>query len=131
MEKFKKYDKMFADDTVSAQILYPRALVAFITEGDSANARKLFKKAFDANSYVVKSLLDKDFKLSGVKSFTWGSPEEAEVYLIHAIFTWYDTEGAMEWLLETVDKILSKKMAAKPAKAQPKSKKVWLPYQQN
>ena len=108
-KKFKKYDKMFADDKHSAQILYPRALFAFKTEGDSANARKLMKKAFEKNPFVVQKLIDDNFQPSHVEGYTLGSPEEAEVYLDYALFDWYKIEGAMHWMVDVIEKILEKK----------------------
>ena len=107
-EKFKKYDKMFADDKYSAQILYSRALFAFKTEGDTTNARKMLKKAFNENPFVVQKLFDPNFKLTGVGSYSLGSPEEAEVYLAYAFFVWHKTEGAIEWLMDTIENLLKK-----------------------
>ena len=111
-EKFKKYDKMFADDK-STQMLYPRALFAFKTEGDSANARKLMKKAFESNPNVVRNLFDMNFQLTGVSSYSPGTPEEAEIYLTHAFFLWHTTKGALEWVMSTIEKFLKKMMAEK------------------
>jgi tetratricopeptide (TPR) repeat protein len=108
-EKFKKYDKMFADDIYSAQILYSRALFAFKTEGDSVNANELLKNAYKNNPYVVRKLLDKYFQFKGVNSYAMGSPEEAEVYLIHALFAWRNTEGAIAWIADKTGKLLNKK----------------------
>jgi tetratricopeptide (TPR) repeat protein len=121
-EKFKKYDKMFAGEK-SVQMLYSRALFAFITEGASANAHKKLTKAFEANPFVVKFLFDKDFQFSESKAYSPGSPEEAENYLSHALIPWYSLEGAMEWLIETVEKIISKKISAQK---KPESRKMWV-----
>jgi hypothetical protein len=73
-KKFEKYDKQFSEETHSAQMLYPRALFAFTVEGDSTNARKLLKKAMDENPFVIQKLLDGNFQLTGVKSYSPGSP---------------------------------------------------------
>jgi tetratricopeptide (TPR) repeat protein len=118
-EKFKKYDKMFADDKDSAQLLYTRALFAFKTEGDSANARKMLENSFKKNPFVVQKLFDENFQVSGVQSYSLGSPEEAEVYLSYSIMTWYTTEGAMDW----VDKIIYELISKEPAKKTRISKK--------
>ena len=107
-EKFKKYDEMFADDDYSASILYSRALFAFKTEGDSPQARKMLEKAFEANPFVVKRLFDPDFKLTGLKAYTTGSPEEADNYWFYAFLCWHRTEGSIDWLLETVAKMIEK-----------------------
>ena len=107
-EKFKKYDKMFADEEHSVPMLYSRALFAFKTEGDTPKARKMLKKAFDANPFVVRELFNPNFQFSGVKSYMAGSPEEAENYLLHAFFCWHNTEGAIEWMLDESVKIMSK-----------------------
>ena len=104
-EKFKKYDKMF-DDGYSAQILYSRALFAFQTEGNSANARELVKKAFEKNPYVVQKLLDMDYQTKAVESYMLNSPEEADAYLVYALFAWFKIEGALEWLVDTIDDML-------------------------
>ena len=108
-EKFKKYDKMFADDEYSAQILYSRALFAFKTEGNSANARKMLKKAFEANRFVVDQLLEETPRIQKIETYSLGSPEEAQIYLDYAFLTWYKTKGAMEWLLDTIVTIMAKK----------------------
>jgi tetratricopeptide (TPR) repeat protein len=101
-KKFKKYDKMFAEDNYSTQMFYSRALFAFQTEGNSANACKRLKQAFEENPFVVQKLFDENFQLTGVGSYSPGSPEEAEIYLAHAFFPWHRTEGAAEWLMNTL-----------------------------
>ena len=106
-DDFKKYDKMFADEE-STQMLYPRALFAFKAEGNSANARKKMLKAIKANPFVVDILLDTNYKFTGSGSYTWGSPGEAEIYLMYGIFSWYKTEGALEWLVETINDFYEK-----------------------
>jgi len=107
IEKFKKYDKIFADDC-SMSMLYSRALFAFKTEGDTAKSRKAAKEAFEANNYVIAMLTDKNFQFSGVSGYTMGSPEEAEVYLLHAFFAWHETDNAIEWFINTVINVLNK-----------------------
>jgi len=109
-EKFKKYDKMFADDKYSASILYSRALFAFKTEGNSANARKKIKNAFEKNPFVVQKLIDENFHPTGVRGYTLGSPEEAELYVMYGLIAWATTDGAVEWMLETVMKFIKKKI---------------------
>ena len=104
-KKFKKYDKLF-NDNYSAQTLYSRALFAFKTEGNSDNARKMLEEAFEKNPFVVQKLIDDDFQINDVESYTLGSPEEAKIYLMHALIAWYQTEGAMEWLVDTIKKTL-------------------------
>ena len=104
-KKFKKYDKIF-NDNYSAQTLYSRALFAFKTEGNSANARKMLKKAFEKNPFVVQQLLEDDFPIKDIESYMPGSPEEAKIYLMHAFVVWYQTEDAMEWLADTIKEIL-------------------------
>jgi tetratricopeptide (TPR) repeat protein len=108
-EKFKKYDKMFPDSNYSAQILYSRALFAFKTEGNTTKTRQMLKKAFKQNPFVVQKLLDPNFQLSGVESYSLRSPEEAEVYLAYAFLVWHRTEGAIEWLMDTMENLLKHK----------------------
>ena len=103
-DKFKKYDKMFANEKDSAQILYSRALFAFKTEGDSVNARNKLKTAFEKNPFVLKTMIDDDFDCSQFSSYSSGSPEEAKVYLRYALLAWCKTEGALQWLMNTVEK---------------------------
>lgn len=112
-EKFKKLNKTFADDKYSASILYSRALFAFKTEGDSANARKMLKEAFEKNPYVAKMLLDADTPFTGVESYSLGTPEEAEVYLMYGIFAWYKTQGAIEWLWDTTEDFMRREKLQK------------------
>lgn len=109
-EKFKRYDKLFTSDKHSAQMLYPRALFAFITEGDTPNSQKLLIKAFEKNPFVVQMLLDEDFQFKGVTQYATGSPEEAEIYLMHGFFPWHKTEGAIEWLANTTENYCKKKL---------------------
>jgi len=107
-EKFKKYDKMFADEIDSTPMLYSRALFAFITEGDSANAQKILKNALKENPFVIALLFDENFQFQEIESYSPGSPEEAYAYLIHALFAWSEIEGAMEWVMNTIKKNLGK-----------------------
>ena len=106
-EKFKKYDKMF-DDDASAQTLYSRALFTFKTEGNSANARKMLNKAFQANPFVVQMLLEENPQFQEIENYSLGSREEAQVYLVYACVAWCKTEDAIEWLMDVVEKILDR-----------------------
>ena len=111
-EKFKKYDKTF-NDAYAAQTLYSRALFAFQTEGNSANARKLLKKAFEKNPFVVHKLLDMDYQPKAVESYMLGSSEEADAYLIYALFAWYKIKGALEWLVEMIEEFIRRDLDRK------------------
>jgi len=107
-EKFKKYDKMFADDKYSAAMLYSRALFAFKTEGDSANTRKKLDQAAKANPFVIQRLFDGNINHAGLDAYRMGSPEEAEIYVLHSGLAWHKTEGAMRWLTDTATNVAKK-----------------------
>ena len=123
-KNFKKYDKIFAEEE-STQLLYPRALFAFKTEGDTAGARKKMIKAFKANPYVLQFLMDDKLQFSNATSYAQGTPEEAEIYLIHGMFSWYSNKEAFAWMVETLNDFCKEEME----KETPKAKKVKLPKQ--
>jgi tetratricopeptide (TPR) repeat protein len=106
-KKFRKYDKMVADDTYSAAILYSRALFAFKTEGDTPNARKQLTKAFKANPFVVHKLLEIK-KVLLPESYNIGSPEEADQYLLYGYIPWVADKAATEWLVDVTSNMMSK-----------------------
>jgi len=98
--------KQNKDDKVLAIWCYARALLTFRQKGDTATARNHLKKAMDVNGYVPKYLLGyeemPDFPPSG---YSPGSEDEAVICVFELADVWKQTEGAMEWLDERVDKL--------------------------
>jgi len=96
-KKFVKYDRMFKDDTMAFSC-YNRALFAFKTEGDSANAIRLLKLALLANKFVVKRLLSERPVVTKATYYSPGDAKEADYYAIYAQTVWAQTPGARDWL---------------------------------
>jgi hypothetical protein len=122
VEYFKSLDKLYADDD-STQVLYPRALFAYKTEGNSAGARKKVIKAYKANPFVIDILLDEDFQPAMSGGYTPGSEEEAEDYLLYGFLTWFSNMDALEWMLDTIEDFEEKEEAKAKKGAKPKDEK--------
>ncbi|MDP2916697.1 MAG: tetratricopeptide repeat protein [Dehalococcoidia bacterium] len=86
-------------DEPTAAWLYTEALVAYIKQGDSAEARKLLKEALDYNPHVVPYLLGEK-KLHGElpERIGFGDKDEAVVYAAEFGPGWHQTGGAVDWL---------------------------------
>ena len=122
VEYFKTLDKLYADDD-STQVLYPRALFAFKTEGNSAAARKKVIKAYKANPFVIDLLLDDEYQLALTGGYSPGSKEEAEEYLLYGLLTWFSNMDALEWMLDTIEDFEEKEEAKAKKGAKPKDEK--------
>jgi tetratricopeptide (TPR) repeat protein len=98
--------KKYKEDEFLAIWCYTRALLSFRQKGDTATARNHLKKALDVNGHVPKYLLGyeemPDLLPSG---YSPGSEDEAIICSEQLVDAWEDTEGAMEWLDERVDKL--------------------------
>jgi tetratricopeptide (TPR) repeat protein len=97
--------KQYKDDR-SATWCYSKALLAFRQKGDTAAARKLLKKALDVNRYVAEYLSEgREMPLFLPASYSLGSEEEAIICTTDLTDAWEQTEGALEWLDERLDKV--------------------------
>lgn len=104
----------------SALLGFPRALLRFRREGDSAEARRCLKEALKANRFVPGLLLrTRRMPLLNTPSFP-GTEGEAAIYLSLSREAWEKTRGALDWLRErTVGAVRAKARA----KARGKRKK--------
>ncbi len=102
-EKFLKYAKMFEEDNLTFP-LFNRALFAFKTEGESANANKLLNKALKQNKHVAKRLLSKNPITMLEDHYGMGDKNEADYYASYAQHIWAMTRGAREWLMKHAGK---------------------------
>jgi len=86
-------------DEPTAAWLYTKALVAYVKQGDSAEARKLLKEARDYNPHVVPYLLGEK-KLPGElpQRIGFGDKDEAVAYAAEFGHGWHQTKGAVDWL---------------------------------
>ena len=81
------------DDAMSAWN-YNRALLAFRTEGDSENARKLLKQALKSNRFVPDYLADRNRPpLELPPHYGMGDDNEAQIYVSDTLAAWKDSAG--------------------------------------
>lgn len=84
------------DDCFTA---YNLALLEFRKHGDCAKTKKLLKKALQANEHVPTYLVSNRMLPSRrPDSYSWESPEEAQIYVDLAQRAWKTTPGAIAWL---------------------------------
>lgn len=84
------------DDCFTA---YNLALLEFRECGDCAKTKKLLKKALQANEHVPTYLLsNRMLPTRRPDSYSWESPEEAQIYVDLAQRAWKMTPGAIAWL---------------------------------
>ncbi len=96
-EKFRKYAKKYKDDSMAFP-LFTRALFAFKTEGDSANAYKLLKRAVQHNMFVPARILSANPPTEYPGHYGIGDENEALYFANFAHAAWRKVEGAVEWL---------------------------------
>lgn len=90
--------KQFADggDCFTA---YNVALLEFRQKGDKAKTRRLLTKAFQANEHVPKYLVSNHVLPNrSPDSYSWQSPEEAQIYVELSQRAWKTTPGAIAWM---------------------------------
>jgi len=88
----------FAEDE-SASWAYTRALLAFRREGDTIAARRLLKAARKSNPHVPPYILGDELPPGGSPdSYSPGARSEAQFYVVHCMFGWKSTTGAIPWL---------------------------------
>jgi len=86
-------------DEPTAAWLFTKSLVAYVRQGDTAEARRLMKKALDHNPYVASYLLGEK-KLPRIlpERVGFGDKNEAIAYAAEFGSGWHKTEGAVDWL---------------------------------
>lgn len=99
LKKFKKYSKDFRTED-STMTSYPRALASFMEYGDSPKSNKVLAFAKKQNAHVIPLLLQEFPPDEMPESYSWGSEEEALIYLHYAWRSWseYKNPGAKDWL---------------------------------
>jgi tetratricopeptide (TPR) repeat protein len=86
-------------DEPTAEWLYTKTLVAFIKQGDSTEARRLFREAHKHNPQVVSYLLgEKKLPKQLPDRVGFGDKSEAVTYAAEFGPGWHQTEGAIAWL---------------------------------
>lgn len=84
------------DDCFTA---YNLALLEFRERGDCAKSKKLLKKALRSNEHVPSYLVSNQMlPTRRPDSYSWESPEEAQIYVDLAQRAWKTTPGAIAWL---------------------------------
>ena len=88
-----KYDEPTAD------WLFTKALVAFLKQGDSTEARKLLREALKHNPHVAPYLLgEKKLPPLVPEEVGFGDTSEAIAYAADFGNDWHTAHGAIEWL---------------------------------
>ena len=96
-------------DEPTAEWLYTKALVAFIKQGDSTEARRLFMEARKHNPQVVSYLLgEKKVPKQLPQRVGFGDKSEAVTYAAEFGTGWHQTEGAIDWLTSVSGKVRGK-----------------------
>jgi tetratricopeptide (TPR) repeat protein len=86
-------------DEPTAAWLYTKALVAYVKQGDTAEARERLEEAMDYNPHVVPYLLGKKrFPKQLAQRIGFGDEDEAVVYATEFGPGWHKTRGAIDWL---------------------------------
>jgi tetratricopeptide (TPR) repeat protein len=90
-------------DEPSPNMAYPRALLAFRVEGDSAQARKALKQAVRSNQHVPEYLVGNRMLPGDIPPYVApGSEAEAISYVVSALSGWRNTPGAISWVRQTL-----------------------------
>ena len=93
-------------DEPTAAWLYTKALVTYVKQGDSVEARQRLKEAMDYNPYVVSYLLgEKRLPKQLPQRVGFGDKDEAIVYAAEFGLGWHDTKGAVDWLASVSGKV--------------------------
>lgn len=97
VKKFKKYDKLFAEDAGTMLQLH-RALFTFRQEGESAEANRLLQSALTQNKHLAKVMLSKKPIVFATSNFILGNESEAEFIAEKCRAVWTSVPGALDWL---------------------------------
>lgn len=90
-------------DDCSAALLYTKALHLFLKTGASKRATKALNEAFQENVHVPIFLSDiVEMPDEPPESIGFGDDREAVAYVMDHGYLWHDTEGAVDWMAETL-----------------------------
>jgi tetratricopeptide (TPR) repeat protein len=86
-------------DEPTAAWLFTKALVAYVKQGDSAEASRLLKEALNHNAHVASYLLgEKKLPRQLPEHIGFGDKDEAVAYAAEFGPGWHQTKGAVDWL---------------------------------
>jgi len=86
-------------DEPTAAWLYTRALVDFLRDGDSPDARRYLLEALEHNRHVLAYILgEKKLPKTIPEQVGFGDKSEAVVYAAEFGMGWLETKGAIKWL---------------------------------
>ena len=105
-QEAEKFINEYREDMVTSW-MYNRALLSYIQKGNRTIPKRNLKKAFEVNATVVAFMLgleDLPDPEDPSALFNLGSSEENEAlaYIFEAGEAWLETEGAFEWIAETL-----------------------------
>jgi tetratricopeptide (TPR) repeat protein len=87
------------EDEVSAVWLFTWALVAFIRQGNSMEARERLQEAIRENPHVVPYLIGRRRMPRTIPDYIgFGDKDEAMAYVTEFAGRWLDTPGSLEWV---------------------------------
>ncbi len=97
--ELKKFMESQYKDDSSIEWTYIKALLFFALEGVSKKAEKLLNQALKNNCYVPEYLTEqKPLPTLLPDCYSWGSPEEAILFVANSLNVWKKIPGALDWL---------------------------------
>jgi len=95
-------------DDVSADWFYTRALLRFRREKDSTNADRAFIKALNYNPFVPLYLLGlREVPEDPPPFVSPGEEDEAIEYTVRGIKPWAETPGALDWVADIMEAVIT------------------------
>ncbi|MCC6442553.1 MAG: hypothetical protein IT210_03735 [Armatimonadetes bacterium] len=122
MEDHAALEKLFKSycQDAAASRLYDQALWLFRRHGVGRKSNHHLKNALEAHPYVPVYLLGQEpLPKRPPSQIGFGDASEAIHYVFHSGILWLDTEGAIDWMLEAMDKILIHSYGIDPTKYHP------------
>lgn len=104
LDKLSEAEEFFEryDDDICASVLFSKALFLFKKHGDSIESRKALKEAVRRNKYVMEYLLGMRKFSDSSGPIAFGSPEEAEEYVLYGAAGWVKDPAAVEWTADVL-----------------------------
>ncbi len=90
------------DGDVCASFLFSKALFLFKKHGDTIESRKALKEAVKRNKYVMEFFLGRRKFSNSSGPIAFGSPEEAEEYVLFGAAGWVKDPAAVEWTADVL-----------------------------
>lgn len=101
---YKSLSKRYKEDVV-ANWAYNNALYSFMSNGNSAKTKKLLKKAYDTNPFVIDYLIGIKEMPDELPSYIGiGDENEAIAYVFDHWDLWENTVSALDWIYEFYSK---------------------------